>query len=59
MHIYMNIPHVQFNLYVAGVAEMVVGKMVHADEHGCQILLDADSSLHAYNWDVIQHITLA
>lgn len=59
MHIYMNIPHVQFNLYIAGSAQMVIGKMVHSDAQGCQILVESDGNLHAYNWDVIQHITLA
>lgn len=59
MRIHMNKGHMQFDLVIANSAQQIIGKMVHADEHGCQILKENDGTLHSYNWDVIMHITEA
>lgn len=59
MRIYLNKGHIQFDLYRNGSAEQVIGKMIHADEQGCQIEIESTGEVHAYNWDIIQHICLA
>ena len=59
MKIYMNIGHCQFDLWLAGEAQQIIGKMIHCDEDGCQLLKESDGTLHSYSWNVIQHITTA
>ncbi len=49
----------QFDLIIAGSAEQIIGKMIHADGEGCVILKESDGTEHGYNWNVIQHITEA
>lgn len=59
MRIWLNQGHCQFDLWMAGAAQQVIGKMVHADEDGCQILIEMNGTLQSYSWDVVQHICLA
>jgi hypothetical protein len=55
MRIYLNMGHTQFDLLMPAGAEMIVGKMIHADEQGCQIQIESTGEIHGYSWDVIKH----
>ncbi len=59
MRHFMNVGHVQFDLLIAGNAEQVIGKMVHADELGITILVESTGEYHAYGLLVVQHACLA
>ena len=50
---------VQFDLRMGGSTQQVVGKMIHADSIGCTIYVNATGQEHSYNWNVVEHITLA
>jgi len=54
--IYMNKGHIQFDLSINNNAQQIIGKMIHADEHGCVIISESTGVEHCYNWDVIVHI---
>lgn len=59
MRHWLNVGHVQFDLWLAGSAQQIVGKMLHADDNGCIIEKESDGTQHGYMWGVVQHATLA
>ena len=55
----LNVGHTQFDLWMAGAAQQIIGKMVMADENGCGIISESTGVLHFYTWATIQHATAA
>lgn len=51
----LNVGHIQFDLWMAGAAQQIVGKMIKADDVGCSILKESDGTEQYYAWATIQH----
>jgi hypothetical protein len=56
---YLNVGHCQFDLFMLGSHQQVIGRMINHDSSGCSILLEATGEVHSYSWSVVQHICLA
>lgn len=59
MRYWMNIGHIQFDLFMFGTMEQIVGKLIHCDDTGCTIIKESDGTHHSYAVGVIQHATPA
>ncbi len=59
MNQWINVGHVQFDIFMFGQQQQIIGKLIAIDKGGCTIVKESDGTTHTYAIGVIQHVTLA